>query len=251
MTCWLQRACEWPMMAESAELIARWGEMDLSFSVKRSDRRTLRIVVSPDGTVAAYAPDQASDDEIVARVSRRGGWIKRELLRCERWRPRTPARQYVSGETHLFLGKQYRLVVTCEGAPNVRLDGDRIVLAVRENSEFVHRRALLRHWYGLQSHRVFPERVEATAPPFLRLGIEKPRLIVRAMSQRWGSFTPKGNLVLNSELVQASPHLIDYVIAHELAHALHPDHGSGWQALLTQTMQDWRSRKDELERQLL
>ena len=71
------------------------------------------------------------------------------------------------------------------------------------------------------------------------------------MSRRWGSFTPKGNLVLNSELVQASPHLIDYVIAHELAHALHPDHGSGWQALLTQTMQDWRSRKDDLERQLL
>ena len=225
--------------------------MDLPFSVKRSDRRTLRIVVSPDGNVAAYAPDQATDDEIVARVSRRGGWIKRELLRCERWRPRTPLRQYVSGETHLFLGKQYRLVVTVEGAPNVRLDGDRIVLAVRENSEFVHRRTLLRHWYGFQSHRVFPERLETTAPPFLRLGIEKPRLIIRAMSQRWGSFTPEGNLVLNGELVQASPHLIDYVIAHELAHALHPDHGLNWQRLLTQVMQDWRTRKNDLERQLL
>lgn len=238
-------------MAEFAELIARWGEMELPFSVKRSARRTLRIVVSPDGSVAAHAPDQATDDEIVARVSRRGGWIKRELLRCERWRPRTPARQYVSGETHLFLGKQYRLVVTSEGAPQVRLDGDRIVLAVRENSNFVHRRTLLRHWYGLQSHRVFPERLEATAPPFLRLGVVKPRLIIRAMSQRWGSFTSKGNLVLNSELVQASPHLIDYVIAHELAHALYPDHGLSWQGLLTQAMQDWRSRKDDLERQLL
>ena len=251
MTCWLQRACEWPTMAESADLIARWGEMNLPFSVKRSDRRTLRIVVSPDGSVAAYAPDQATDDEIVARVSRRGGWIKRELLRCERWRPRTPARQYLSGETHLFLGMQYRLVVTGEGAPNVRLDGDRIVLAVRENSEYVHRRTLLRHWYGLQSHRVFPERLEATAPPFLRMGVARPRLIIRAMSQRWGSFTSKGNLVLNSELVQASPHLIDYVIAHELAHALYPDHGANWQLLLTQTMQDWRVRKGDLERQLL
>jgi len=238
-------------MAESAELIARWGEMVLPFSVKRSDRRTLRIVISPDGSVAAYVPDHATDDEIVARVSRRGGWIKRELLRCERWRPRTPTRQYVSGETHLFLGKQYRLIVTNEGAPNVRLDGDRIVLAVRHNSEFVHRKTLLRHWYGLQSHRVFRERLEATAPPFLRMGVARPRLIIRAMSQRWGSFTSKGNLVLNSELVQASPHLIDYVIAHELAHALHPDHGHDWQDLLTQVMQDWRRRKDDLERQLL
>jgi predicted metal-dependent hydrolase len=59
------------------------------------------------------------------------------------------------------------------------------------------------------------------------------------------------NLVLNSELAQASPHLIDYVIAHELAHALNPNHGSEWQGLLNQTMPDWRGRKDELEMQLL
>ncbi|WP_420605477.1 M48 family metallopeptidase [Novosphingopyxis sp.] len=110
---------------------------------------------------------------------------------------------------------------------------------------------LLKHWYGLQSHRIFPARVAATAPPFLRLGVRPPRLIIRAMSQRWGSFTAKGNLVLNSELAQASPHLIDYVVAHELAHALHPDHGSGWQSLLTLAMPDWRQRKDELELQLL
>jgi len=238
-------------MAESGELVARWGDEELPFAVRRSDRQTLRIVVSPDGKVAAYAPEQATDDELIARVSRRGGWIRRELLRCEKWRPRTPPRQYVSGETHLFLGKQYRLVVTPEGAPEVRLDGDRMILAVRPNSNFVHRRTLLKHWYGLQSHRIFPERLATTAPPFLRLGIAPPRLIVRAMSQRWCSFTAKGNLVLNSELAQASPHLIDYVIAHELAHALHPDHGSGWQALLAQVMPDWRKRKDELELQLL
>lgn len=238
-------------MAESGELIARWGELELPFSVSRSDRKTLRIVVSPDGCVAAHAPEHATDDELVARVSRRGGWIKRELLRCEKWRPRTPTRQYVSGETHLFLGRQYRLVVISGSASAVHLDGDRMILAVHSNSSFVHRRALLRHWYSLQSHRVFPERLATTAPPFLRLGVVKPRLIIRSMSQRWGSFTAKGNLVLNIELVQASLHLIDYVIAHELAHALHPNHGPGWQELLTQTMPDWRNRKDDLELQLL
>ena len=110
----------------------------------------------------------------------------------------------MSGETHLFLGKQYRLVVTSESAPAVRIDGDRIVLSVRENSDFMHRRTVLRHRYRIQSHRVFPTRVDATAPPFLRLGIAKPRLIIRSMSQRWGSFTAKGNLVLNTELAQAS-----------------------------------------------
>lgn len=141
--------------------------------------------------------------------------------------------------------------MTAEGAPDVRLDGDRMILAVRPDRSFVQRRVLVRHWYWLQGHRVFPERLAATAPPFVRLGIAEPRLVIRTMSQRWGSFTARGNLVLNSELAQASPHLIDYVIAHELAHALHPDHGTGWQGLLAQTMPDWRARKDELERQLL
>ena len=151
----------------------------------------------------------------------------------------------------MYLGNQYRLVVTPDGAPHVRLDGNKIVLAVRPDSSFAYRRALLRHWYGLQSHRIFPDRLTATAAPFERLGVARPRLIIRSMSQRWGSFTSKGNLVLNSELVQASPYLIDYVIAHELAHALHPDHGIEWQRLLSQFMPDWRDRKAQLEHQLL
>ena len=238
-------------MAGSAELVARWGDQEFLFLVRRSVRQTLRIVVSPEGIVSAHAPEHATDEELIARVSRRGGWIRRELTRFEKWRPRTPPRQYVSGETHLYLGKQYRLVVTSEGAPDVCLDGDRIVLAVQADSSFVHRRTLLRHWYGIQSHRIFPDRLTLTVSPFQRLGIARPRLIIRSMSQRWGSFTAKGNLVLNKELVQASPHLIDYVIAHELAHALYRDHSIEWQKLLTQFMPDWRERKEELERQLL
>jgi len=59
-------------MAESGELIARWDEMELPFSAMRSARRTLRIVVSPDGSVAAHISREATNEEIVAQVSRRG-----------------------------------------------------------------------------------------------------------------------------------------------------------------------------------
>jgi hypothetical protein len=71
------------------------------------------------------------------------------------------------------------------------------------------------------------------------------------MTHRWGSFTAAGNLVLNTELVQASPQLIEYVVTHELAHGVHPHHGPEWKSLMTNMMPDWRQRKDELERQLL
>jgi predicted metal-dependent hydrolase len=71
------------------------------------------------------------------------------------------------------------------------------------------------------------------------------------MSKRWGSFTAKGSLVLNLDLVRAPVTCIDYVIAHELAHALTPDHGAGWRELMNVVMPDWRERKVELEARLL
>ena len=76
---------------------------------------------------------------------------------------------------------------------------------------------------------IFQQRLDVAARPFLRFGVAKPRLIIRALARRWGSYTATGNLVLNRDLVRASPHLIDYVVTHELAHAVHPDHRSGWQ----------------------
>jgi predicted metal-dependent hydrolase len=65
--------------------------------------------------------------------------------------------------------------------------------------------------------------------------------------KRWGSYTPAGRIVLNIDLVRASPTLIDYVISHELAHAFYPDHGKEWRNLLNMVMPDWENRKARLE----
>ena len=70
------------------------------------------------------------------------------------------------------------------------------------------------------------------------------------MTKRWGSYTPKGRIVLNVDLVRASPAQIDYVICHELAHAFHPDHGKEWRDMLSNIMPDWEGRKLMLETQL-
>jgi len=239
------------MMVEPVELQASWGERTISFRMIREDRKTLRIEVEPDGCISAYVPYAAATTEVVTRVARRGGWIVRQLDRFDLWRPRTPERQYVSGETHLLLGKQYRLIVRSADRTAVKLDGDRIFVEVRSDATFFQRRSTLQRWYKLQAHRVFPGKLERILPRFMGLGVRRPRLIIRQMTRRWGSFTTAGNLVLNAELVQASPQLIDYVIVHELAHAVHHNHGPGWQELMTDVMSDWRDRKAELERQLL
>lgn len=238
-------------MAASADLETSWGSRSLSFTVVRQDRATLRITVVPEGKVIVYAPAQASMDEVRARVTRRGGWITRQLERFDQWRPRTPPRQYISGETHLYLGKQYRLLIHEAERTEVSLDGDRMRMWTRNGATYAHRRAILRHWYKLQAHCIFPARVDTAWPAFSSTFHGPPGLIIREMTQRWGSFTSTGRLVLNTELVRASVELIDYVVTHELAHGVHPDHGTAWQALMSEKMPDWRDRKAALERQLL
>lgn len=94
---------------------------------------------------------------------------------------------------------------------------------------------------------MFPQRFAVIAEPFIRKGLRHPPLVIRSMLKRWGSFTPGGRVVLNVDLVRASPHLIDYVICHELAHAFYPDHGEGWRNLLENIMPDWQVRKTNLE----
>jgi predicted metal-dependent hydrolase len=239
------------MTGVCADLSFGWGDQTIAFSVERCDRETLRISVTPAGEVLVSAPAAATDDDVLKRVRRRGGWILRQVRHFERWRPRTPPRQYLTGETHLYLGRQFRLRIEQSETPDVRLIGDRLVLSTPRPDNLVHRRALLQHWYGLEAHRLFPTRLVSMTEPFLRHGVVPPRLIIRAMSKRWGSFTAQDSLVLNVDLVRASVSCIDYVIAHELAHSLEPDHGDAWRELMNVVMPDWRERKAELEARLL
>lgn len=131
--------------------------------------------------------------------------------------------------------------------PRVRIEGSRLNVLARHLEDQAHCRRLLAAFYAITARSVFTERLDAVLPPFIRKGLRRPALIVRRMSKRWGSYTPKGRIVLNVDLVRASPILIDYVICHELAHAFYPDHGKEWRNLFDTVMPDWESRKARLE----
>jgi predicted metal-dependent hydrolase len=239
-------------MAGVAERQVHWGARVLAFTLHRAARTRLRIAVRPDGGIEVFAPDYAVEADVLERVRRRGDWIVRQLDRFAQWRPRTPTRQYVSGETHLFLGRQLRLRIVegANAAPHIA--GDRLVVPMPKGTARDEIRASVDVWYNCQARRVLHEQYRQQHARWASLGIEQPpRLIVRSLRSRWGSLTAAGNLVLNRDLVFASPRLIDYVIAHELGHVLHPDHGRDWQRFMSRVMPDWRERKNALEQQLL
>lgn len=235
----------------SAEAWFQWGSRRITYSVSRDDRRRLKIAVTPSGMVVVTAPVDATDDEVHERIRRKGGWIAAQIEDFEQYRPRTPPRQYISGETHLLRGAQYRLRVRQSDASRIYLSGDRIILETPHAESLVHKAALLNHYYRLEAHQEFPLRLQQLAPLFASEGMDVPKLVIRPMTKRWGSYTPKGSLVLNLDLIRAPIRCIDYVIVHELAHAFEPDHGPRWRRLMDKAMPDWRDRKQRLETKLV
>lgn len=224
-----------------------WGGRTAIVQLRRSNRRMLRIEVRPSGELVVFAPQDADAETIAQRLQRKGAWIFRELDRVSTLPALTPERRFVSGETHLVLGRQYRLSIESADEAFVYVNGSRLVVFARRADDHAHIRRLVESFYAITARRAFAERLDVLVPSFARKGLQRPSLVVRKMSKRWGSYTPKGRIVLNVDLVRASPELIDYVICHELAHAFFPDHGKGWRKLLETVVPDWETRKDRLE----
>ncbi|WP_316224947.1 MULTISPECIES: SprT family zinc-dependent metalloprotease [unclassified Bradyrhizobium] len=231
--------------AEQIEIC--WGERRVTAELTRTVRRALRIDVRPTGEVTVFAPVGEGIEEIRTRAHRKGAWIFAQIDTIAQRPKVTPERRYISGETHLLLGRQYRLSVEESEDPHVRIDGGRMVIAARAPDDQPHCRRLLQTFYRLRAREVLRQRFEIVLEPFIRKGLRRPSLVIRPMAKRWGSYTPSGRVVLNIDLVRASPRLIDYVICHELAHAFYPDHGDGWRTLLETVMPDWEERKEALE----
>lgn len=214
-----------------------------------ASRRTLGIEVHPEGRVLVRAPVGCPELLIAERMQKRAGWISRQLAEFERYRPRTPARQYVSGESHLYLGRQYRLRLLMSDMASVKLIRGRLLVSLPDTADPDRVKIMLHRWYLERAHAIFGDVLEACLPRFPE--IERPRVIVRTMQSRWGSLSRAGTMTLNVNLVRASRSCIEYVVMHELCHIKQRDHDAHFYMLLGQVMPDWEQRKRRLEEALL
>jgi len=230
----------------------QYGEREIRYDIVRRPRRTLEITVAPDSSVVVAAPQDVIHSAIEAKLRKRARWILGQQRYFSQFLPRTVERRYVSGETHLYLGRQYRLKVIQGAEEGVKLIHGYILVHTERAKDQAVVRDLVNGWYRQRALIKFPERIEHCLGLFANAERFQPeRLTVRVMTRRWGSMSPAGHLLLNSRLVQAPVHAIDYVIAHELCHRAHPHHGPAFYALLDGVMPDWRLRKLRLERSMV
>lgn len=233
-------------MSEATHSI-QYGETTIEYDLDYAPRKTLAISVEPNLRVHVVAPPDTAPEVVAAKVRQRAPWILRQRRELERYLPGPAPRQYVSGETHHYLGRQYRLKVT-EGQPEgAKLMRGWLHISTADKGNTAQVKQLLDSWYDTQARRVFPERLAAVLPRFQAVGVtEAPRLIIKPLEARWGSCADNGTITLNTRLVQASKPHIDYVVVHELCHLVEHNHSSRFYHLLDRMLPDWRERRQLL-----
>lgn len=224
-----------------------YGRKTIVFRLLCCNRKTMEISVLPDSTVIVKVPVRYDIALIEMKVLRRARWILRQLNYFKQFYPKTPDRCYVNGETHLYLGKQYRLRLV-EGAENsVKLSRGFFQITCRSEPNPSAAKKLLNQWYLEKAQLQFSESMDRCWRKFYGLGLDKPKLSIKRMQKRWGSFSDKGTVTLNTDLIRAPKECIDYVVTHELCHLKHRDHSPEFYKFLDSVLPGWEKIKHKLE----
>jgi len=231
--------------------VLQFGSRRIPYRLTRKRRKHISIRVAPDLTVTVSAPLHAEDGRIHAVISKKARWIVRKLDEMEAFLPRPAPKQYISGETFCYLGRQYRLKVETGEKSPAKLKGKFILVSVPDRQDREAVKKAVECWYRQRAEETFARYLTKCSEITARHGIPEAALTLRKMRTRWGSCSSKGRITINTNLIQAPVHCIEYVIMHELCHLKHHNHSKSFYKLLTQCMPDWQKRRDPLQRILI
>ena len=226
------------------EASIQYGSKNIDFNVIFTNRKTLGITVTPELNVLVKAPMESTIEIIKEKLIKKAPWIIKQQSFFLSFHPKTTERKFISGETHLYLGRQYLLKVEIDNSESVKLKGKFIEVKTTDKSKT---KQLVTDWYLLQARSKFIAIAQQLIDNFKKHKVEPTSIILREMPTRWGSCTAKGKIILNPELIKAPKGCIEYVIIHELCHLIHHDHTQKFIDLQTKEMPDWEKWKMKLE----
>lgn len=204
----------------------------------RSKRKTLALIVEPDGTLTVRAPLRMKEAEIHQFVEAKKSWIERKQagVKLDTVAPR----QYVDGETFLYLGREVPLRIIPGREPALVLEEVfKLTQSARPQAESV-----FEAWYKREARQVFTERVEFFAREH---GFKVGKIRLSSARTRWGSYSNKGTLSLTWRLVMAPLDVIDYVVVHELCHLKELNHSKAFWEEVGKILPDYKNRRKWLK----
>lgn len=214
----------------------------LNYQLERRQRRTVGLKITADGLVV-HAPKRLSQSLLESLLAQKADWIQKKL--SAQIQNKIPALQWRHGEQLLLLGNHITLAVRHDERSRAinHLPG-LLELAMPNHNEppAVARKVL--QWYKKQAVTDFARRLEIFSA---KLGVALPKLLISNARTRWGSCNSKKEVRLNWRLLQAPPHLINYVICHELAHLKEMNHSARFWAVVASIYPDYKAAEKELK----
>ena len=217
-------------------------QSDVKFIKK--DVKNITLKVRPNGEAILTAPNSASDEHIKFIIQKRAKWIAQKRAFFASFK--MPQKEYVSGEDFRYLGRSYRLKVVQSKEERIKLQRGYLELFVKDKSDLKRRENLIYEWYH-EKAMIYFFNILQEFNKIVKQDIKSVK--IRQMKTRWGSCNPyKSYINLNIELIKKPKACIEYVVFHELAHLLYPDHSKKFYDYLTLYMPDWQKRKEILDR---
>ena len=220
----------------------------LSVEIVRKSIKNLHLGgYPPNGRVRVAAPLSVSDDAIRLAVIGKLGWIRRQREKFEA-QPRQSKREMVSGESHYFQGRRYRILVVYHDGPTtvVLRNKTTMEIKVRPETGTEQRLKVIERWYREQLKAMIPPMLEKWQP---LLDIEVADWGVKKMKTKWGSCSIDARRIwLNLELAKKPPQCLEYVLVHEMVHLMERHHNDRFTALMDRHLPHWRTYREELNR---
>ena len=206
----------------------------------RSKRKTLALIVKPDGSLIVRAPLRTSEETIREFVEKNRQWIEKNQAKARSTYTSAP-KQYLSGETFMYLGNAYPLEIVGRQKKSLLLD-DKFKLAKSAQSDAA---LAFEHWYRIQARQILTERINFYAN---QCGFQYNRIGITSARTRWGSCSATGSLNFSWRLIMAPLKVVDYVVVHELVHTVFHNHSKQFWNRVERIMPDYKEPRNWLRR---
>ena len=191
--------------------------MSFNYSIVYTNRKTVSIIVERDRRVIVRAPINTSKEIIDKEITKRKRLIQNKINHNRKYPIEKQSKEFVSGESLLYLGKNYKLFIVDDSIDGVLFDNKFFIS--RSNQKKA--KSLFKEWYVKTANEIIVPKAEGIAK---QIGVKFNSLNILDLKYRWGSCTPKDNIHFNWRLIKAPMTVIEYIIVHELTHLLESNH---------------------------
>ncbi len=206
---------------------------------RRSRRRTMTIQIAPHKGIIVLTSLSVSKSKIEDFLKERWSWVLKSKEEVHKLEQNNPTKQFLDGEKFFYLGdeKTLRYKLTTLKRSFVAIEDTELGVYLpaslwkKGEAEFnaLTTALLIRKYYQSRAQELLPLRLEQLAQ---WTGLRPSQVKIRNAKTRWGSCSSNGRLMLNWRLIVAPPHVIDYVIIHELCHLKWHNHGKNFWSLV-------------------